>query len=60
MKKTWTKPELVMLVRGKAEEAILMACKVQGNPTGALTNEVGSDCLENLVFCSICSATTGS
>ncbi len=27
MKKVWQKPELVVLVRGKPEEAVLTACK---------------------------------
>ena len=26
-KKTWSKPELIVLVRGKPEEAVLGACK---------------------------------
>ena len=27
MKKTWIKPQLIVLVRGTAEEAVLIACK---------------------------------
>jgi hypothetical protein len=26
-KKTWSKPEMIVLVRGKPEEAVLTACK---------------------------------
>jgi hypothetical protein len=33
-KKTWQKPELIVLVRSKPEEAVLLACKVPGNKTG--------------------------
>ena len=36
MKKEWTKPELIVLLQGKAEEAVLTHCKavtVSGDPT---------------------------
>ena len=35
-KKQWTKPELIVLVRNKPEEAVLQACKAQvgGGPEG--------------------------
>jgi hypothetical protein len=29
-KKQWTKPELIVLVRSKPEEAVLLACKYVG------------------------------
>ena len=32
-KKTWSKPELIVLVRGKPEEAVLAGCKLDF-PTG--------------------------
>ncbi|MGC2775581.1 MAG: hypothetical protein WA418_08075 [Bradyrhizobium sp.] len=31
-KKTWQKPELVVLVRSNPEETVLTACKVTTNP----------------------------
>lgn len=31
MKKKWVKPELVILVRNKPEEALLLACKGDGS-----------------------------
>ena len=34
-KKEWKKPELIVLVRGKPEEAVLTACKVSGPQIGA-------------------------
>jgi len=37
-KKTWEKPELIVLVRGKSEEAVLNACKYRSNPGPALQN----------------------
>jgi hypothetical protein len=33
--KTWTTPQLIVLVRGKPEEAVLQFCK-SGNPLSAL------------------------
>ena len=30
-KKTWSKPEMIVLVRGRPEEAVLMACKFEGS-----------------------------
>lgn len=35
MKKTWEPPRLVILVRRMPGEAILSACKTQGDSTGA-------------------------
>ncbi|MBN1996264.1 hypothetical protein JW935_01845 [candidate division KSB1 bacterium] len=34
MSKRWQKPELVVLVRGKAEESVLAACKSLGGVPG--------------------------
>ncbi len=34
MKKKWNKPELVVLVRGRAEESVLAACKSIGAGPG--------------------------
>ena len=31
MDKTWSKPELIVLVKGKPEEAVLAACKTAGS-----------------------------
>ena len=32
MKQTWNKPQLVVLVSGKSEEAVLVACKTGQSP----------------------------
>ncbi len=42
-KKTWTEPELIVLVRGKPEEAILGSCKSQIYPIGPGTPAHCSD-----------------
>lgn len=34
-KQAWSKPELVVLVRGKPEEAVLSSCKGDGPPTSS-------------------------
>ena len=36
-KKAWTKPELIVLVRGRPEEAVLGACKTLGGAGGDST-----------------------
>ena len=42
MGKTWEKPKLIVLVRGKPEEAVLASCKKTpagiGNPSAVQTN----------------------
>lgn len=60
MRKTWQKPKLVVLVRGRPEECVLSACKTGGTATEATpaTNEL--DCIENLVNCEVCSAMNGT
>jgi hypothetical protein len=60
MRKTWQKPKLVVLVRGRPEECVLAGCKTGGTATEvtAATNEV--DCIENLVNCEICSETAST
>jgi len=35
-KKTWAKPQLIVLVRGKPEESVLLACKTPAS--GPFTN----------------------
>lgn len=33
-KKAWVTPELIVLVRSKPEEAVLLTCKITGNAVG--------------------------
>jgi hypothetical protein len=55
MKKTWLKPELVILIRGRPEEYVLGACKDVGAPdAGPTPIQAGSACLENMVNCEPC------
>jgi len=44
-KKIWTKPSLVVLYRGKPEEAVLAGCKTVSDPTGGNTATYGA-CLK--------------
>jgi hypothetical protein len=39
-KKQWTKPELIVLVRNKPEEAVLGACKMVSGPDGPLATYI--------------------
>ena len=40
-KKVWVKPELIVLVRSKPEEAVLVGCKTTGSALVVATNNVG-------------------
>jgi hypothetical protein len=53
VKKAWKKPELIVLVRGRPEEAVLAACKTgtEGGPQGQHECKHGND---------VCSSWTGS
>ena len=54
-KKQWQKPELIVLVRSKPEEAVLEICKTLG-PSGASSDSVASGCLWYTAFCGLCSS----
>jgi hypothetical protein len=43
MNKRWEKPKLVVLVRGKPEEAVLVACKQVSIPAGS-PSAIKSNC----------------
>ncbi|MBN1630238.1 MAG: hypothetical protein JW990_10770, partial [Thermoleophilia bacterium] len=48
-KRIWTRPELIVLVRGSAEEAVLTTCKYQGGTILGPNNQQckggpGGDC----------------
>lgn len=57
MKKAWKKPELIILLQGKAEEAVLTHCKavtIAGDPT---LNNGGQLCGNNkIASCQDCLA----
>ena len=58
-KKEWTKPELIVLVRSKPEEAVLAACK----NASAGSNAANSDtrCRKNFGnICTTCALTNAS
>jgi hypothetical protein len=49
MEKTWSRPELIVLVKGKPEEAVLAACKTEGSSGpnvnfGACVAAIGATC----------------
>jgi len=52
--KAWTKPELIVLVRSNAEEAVLTSCKYF--PTGTGDFNYNSACYENMGACMRCDA----
>jgi hypothetical protein len=57
-KKQWQKPELVVLVRNKPQEAVLSTCKVGvGGPAGPSTNK--TNCL-NYDCWDLCYEETGT
>ena len=57
MKKTWQKPKLVILFRGRPEEYVLSACK-EAAGTGPASNL--GDCEVNGLFCGECEGNGGS
>ena len=59
--KAWEKPELIVLVRSKPEEAVLGVCKSgHGNdPGGSGPGYTNAQC-EPYTNCTICSDSTGS
>ena len=61
MKESWHKPKLVVLVRGQAEEAVLIACKAAGVGQSA-PNIVGFECVcpGGPGTCTICEAIASS
>jgi len=56
-KKSWGKPELVVLVRSKPEEGVLTQCKVVGALVGPGVDSQG--CGDVLTNCGACQARGG-
>ncbi len=63
MKGTWTKPQLITLVRGTPEEAVLIACKL-ATPGQSAPNFVGTACIcptgDGAGSCAQCETTSNS
>lgn len=57
MRKTWQKPKLVVLVRGRPEEHVLGTCKV-ADSSGPY-DELGV-CNENETYCGACELVNGT
>ncbi len=54
-KKKWCKPQLVVLFKGKPEEAVLSACKcIGGNIAGPYWADPGRNCNQSWTPCSGC------
>ncbi len=58
-KKAWRKPELIVLVRNKSEEAVLTACKAHATEGGPL---LGFAHCDNFDYdpCNICESISSS
>ncbi|NIT59008.1 MAG: hypothetical protein GWN00_23115 [Aliifodinibius sp.] len=64
MKKTWEKPQLIVLARGTSDESVLTHCKYIGN-TGPVSSpfnvgQSGCDKQDNDGNCGACQARAGS
>ena len=60
-KKKWEKPELVVLVRGRPEEAILDICKNTGVPNVGPFDHHSSECMEGAgPTCNVCQTMSGT
>jgi hypothetical protein len=53
MRKTWMKPKLVVLVKGTADERVLIGCKGP-YPNNAKGDTVQQGCVKNGDFCGAC------
>jgi hypothetical protein len=60
MKKAWEKPKLVVLVRGKPEEAILNGCKDWAGPPPNGPVSDYTQCMEGTANCIECFADSES
>ena len=56
----WLEPELIVLVRGKAEESVLAACKFLVNPSGANAKNWGGCWADENQDCYVCSEVIAS
>jgi len=58
MKKTWPKPELIVLLRSKPEEAVLLHCKTEKIGIAAGTDIAGQACGNQMIGsrCNPCQA----
>ena len=54
MKRPWREPALIVLMRGKAEESVLVGCEGDGVPTSSLKHFAGchSDSNPCVLWCS--------
>jgi len=56
MRKLWKRPELIVLVRGTADERVLQGCKSDGYDNGPETSfSGGTPCWTNGINCAACS-----
>jgi hypothetical protein len=56
-RKAWSRPELIVIVRGRAEEAVLQICKSSG---AVGSNSFNSDCAGIAGCGNSCEETSGS
>ena len=54
-RKLWTKPELIVIVRGKAEEAVLGACRCDSGGDGLNVSNSGCKVTDSCVSCALLS-----
>ena len=53
-KKKWQSPELIVLVRGKPEEAVLMGCKDPGFIMFNAPTDLFDMCIDDVGGCLVC------
>ena len=54
--RTWTKPELIVLVRGKPDEAVLSYCKELTGGSGSQGNVQGACIQPTPSLCQVCNS----
>ncbi len=59
-RRPWSKPELIVLVRNKPEEAVLSTCKLGGSPDGPSSTQFTCYYRVDDFNCSACAIPTSS
>ena len=57
-KKAWERPKLIVLMRSRLEESVLVVCKTNLAPGGAPSSATG--CITYATGCFACNAISGS
>jgi hypothetical protein len=60
LKRVWSRPELIVLVRNRPEESVLGGCKNHGEGTFSGPSNQDSQCSQDGLLCNYCENDAGS